>query len=238
MKARKFTEKGLGEFRDFLAASRKTKVLPTMEFLHDDKYSTEIDITLPSIHAPKNLLKKSDLVQYLVGAEEISGEKFNLRCPYEMSWISAFLLENIIEKDAAGSCKIHSDVHYILDYKNARRRYRHRISSALQIFHEVPEIAHPIWFTRNSYVHGEMVEQSMGRLYMLRVPSVAGAIRKLYFNEKEQVLHPRIFSKVPRKGDLRNRFPVKVKQLLETYDIYSCDCDRLIELLGKEFKIN
>ncbi len=37
-------------------------------------------------------------------------------------------------------------------------------------------------------------------------------------------------------GDLRNRFPIRIRQLKKTYDLLSLNADQLIELLGDEFQ--
>jgi len=38
-----------------------------------------------------------------------------------------------------------------------------------------------------------------------------------------------------KPGDLRNRFPIKVRQLEKTYDLFTLNADQLIDLLGAEF---
>jgi len=238
MNARKFNKKGLEAFRNYLEIARRDQSLHEMTFLFSEDLSEEITITLPGAKPPQDIVSKADLVKYLNEAEIASSRRFDLKDTFEMSWISAFLLSSIIERKKNGTAKIHDDVHYILNVDRHTRSYRHRIMSSLKIFHEIPRIAHPVWFHRAAYVHGESIEQTLSKLYLMRVPSVAGAIRKLYFLEERRTLRPGVFPKTAKKGDLRNRFPTKLKQLGLTYDTYSCDTDRLIELLGPEFKFD
>ena len=85
-------------------------------------------------------------------------------------------------------------------------------------------------------VHGEIIEQTISRLYMFRLPGVRAAIDRLYFDEARGRPKAGIFpTKIPRRGDLRNRFSARIRQLQMTYDVAAVDATQLIELLGSEF---
>ena len=76
----------------------------------------------------------------------------------------------------------------------------------------------------------------MKRLYLIRIPCIFEVLDRLYWDDDLQ--RPKIGvvdSKRVKAGDLSHRLPVRIRQLEKTYDLYSLDCNQLLELLGTEF---
>jgi hypothetical protein len=94
-----------------------------------------------------------------------------------------------------------------------------------------------LFLSEKPYVHGELMEQGMGRLFLMRIPAIAEAMQQLYFDANEGCARRGIMSKTPKRGDFRNRFPARIQQLMLTYDMMSTDASNLVALLGPEFDV-
>jgi hypothetical protein len=119
-----------------------------------------------------------------------------------------------------------------------KRVYRHLLRTAFVVVSNTPEF-NRLFLNRRTWEHGDILEQLLGRLELLRllrVPGVAQAAELLYFDPSQKTLHKRgAMSTKETRGDFRNRFVTRIKQLSRTYDVYAMDGQQIIELLGEEF---
>src|SRR5262249_26119326 len=85
----------------------------------------------------------------------------------------------------------------------------------------------------------EVTRIVMGRLYLTRIPCLFEVLDRLYWDDRRKRARSGIVTQERVKsGDLRHRFPICVRQLEKTYDLFSLNADQLIELLGEEFRFN
>ena len=84
-------------------------------------------------------------------------------------------------------------------------------------------------------VHGDLVEQTMSRLYVIRLPAVRETIDRLYFDTEHDSIKRGALTRT-RRGNLRDRLTTRIQQLSMTYDVSAMSGDQLIEALGTEFE--
>jgi hypothetical protein len=151
------------------------------------------------------------------------------------TWLAAFFFESLCPVES-GKRTVRSSAHYILDALNHQRRYRHLLATPYQILTEIPD-HNRIYLDGPVHVHGEIIEQTMSKLYLVRLPAVREVIDTLYFDKKKNRPKSGLFSKkaYAKPGDLRNRLPARVRQLQMTYDIAALNGKQLLGLLGSEF---
>jgi hypothetical protein len=80
-----------------------------------------------------------------------------------------------------------------------------------------------------------MTDRVMQRLYVTRIPCIFEVLDRLYWDKDAGRPKRGVASDKPKKGDLRHRLPIRIRQLEKTYDLYSLNADQLLELLGEEF---
>jgi hypothetical protein len=151
------------------------------------------------------------------------------------SWLALYYFDDVCPVGSNGKREPKADPHYLLDANNSRRRYRHLLATPFQIIGELA-IYNRILLDLPVSTHGELTEQVMGRLYLVRPPAVQALIDRLYFDPIRGRAKRGIIPTKAKPGDLRNRLPVRLRQLLVTYDVAGMECDDLLELLGDEFK--
>ena len=149
------------------------------------------------------------------------------------SWLAAYLFETICSVQN-GKRKVLAEPHYILDILNHKRTYRHLVAAPWRLLEVAPEFP-TLFLNEKPWIHGELMEQGMGRLYLMRIPAVAEAMERVYLNPETGRARRGIMPKTPKRGDFRNRFPIRIRQLMLTYDLMSMTTDELMERLGAEF---
>lgn len=153
------------------------------------------------------------------------------------SWLAAFYFDSLTVPAGGGRRKILAHAHYAFDPANSKRRYRHLLHTPFQLLAELPD-HNRLYLDADVQVHGDLVEQTMGRLYVLRLPGVRAALDRLYFDKSTgRIKRGTMSSGKPKRGDLRHRLPVRIRQLERTYDLAALNGDQLIALLGQEFEV-
>jgi hypothetical protein len=151
------------------------------------------------------------------------------------SWLAAVYFENLTVPSGGESRKVLAQAHYVFDPTNSKRRYRHLLHTPFQLLAELPD-NNRLFLDADVSVHGDLVEQTMGRLYVLRLPGVRAAIDRLYFDRAlGRIKRGAMSSGKSRRGDLRHRLPMRIRQLEKTYDLAALNGDQLIALMGPEF---
>jgi hypothetical protein len=117
----------------------------------------------------------------------------------------------------SGARRILADPHYILD-ADYKRRYRHLLATPVRIRREIPR-NNSLFLDAPLSQHGEIMEQLVSRLFVMRIPAVAEALQLLYFDQDAGKPKRGIVPKQEQAGDLRNRFPARLRQLTLTYDL-------------------
>lgn len=232
-KLRQLTSTGIERFRSFLAQLRKDRTLSLpFELLIDPETSEavpqEIQLERPGFKV------KSDAASYLKDRLAPLHSPAIATNAGLWTWLTLFYFDDVCPA-VDGSRKPVADAHYILDPFNHRRRYRHLLATPYRILITIPD-HNRIFLNTPLPVHGDLIEQTMGRLYLIRIPAVREAIDMLYFDEATGRVKRGAMNKTPRRGDLRSRFVTRIQQLSLTYDVGSLNGAELISLMGAEFE--
>jgi hypothetical protein len=230
--ARRLNSEGIARFKEHLERMRHDSSLPPPQELLTDNFLTEILPGGPCVE-PRPLPTKRSAAEYL---HQLFPSASNPRIETDMglwSWLALYFFDQVCPP-RAGRRTLRKDPHYILDATDHWRRYRHLLVTPYRILASMPD-HNRIFLDGPLSVHGEIIEQTISKLYMFRLPGVRAAIDRLYFDEERGRPKPGIFPKKHRRGDLRNRFPARIRQLQMTYDVAAVDATQLIELLGSEF---
>ncbi len=229
---RRFTESGIQEFRAFLAALRENTRIPVPDVLLEAPGMSEPVPSAPMLER-RSFQKKRDAAGYLHGILKPLELDNLMRDQGLWSWLALLYFDSLCPADSSLRRKVRADAHYILNLDH-RRIYRHLLRTPYHIIDSIPRF-NRIFLDQPLAVHGELIEQVVGgRLFLIRIPAVAEAVERMYFDHGTGKPKPQITSE-RRRGNLRSRLPVRVQQLSMTYDVAGMSADQLIEALGDEF---
>ncbi len=234
MKVRRLNNNGIDRFREYLADLRSDNTLPVPEYLLDNKETSVKIAGAPAVDRP-GFATKRDAANFLVPRLESLDSPDTMNDSGLWNWLALYYFDDLCPPNSDGKRKPVADPHYILDPYNSKRRYRHLLATPYLIAKAMPDY-NRIFLNAVLSKHGDLVEQTMGRLYLIRLPAIREAIDRLYFDESEGKAKRGILPKKEKKGDLRNRLPIRIRQLRQTFDIAGLNCDQLLDLLGEEFQ--
>lgn len=230
---RRLDSHGLARFGDFLTDLRRDATLsPPGDLLEGDS-STSIHESGIEVERP-GFTTKREAAEYL--KERLGG------FPVEdimadaglWSWLALFYFDDVCPLRSSGRKPV-ADSHYILDVQNPKRRYRHLLATPFRIIMSLPD-HNRIFLDAPLAVHGDLIEQTMSRLYLIRLSAVRALIDRLYYDEEAGRAKRGILPRKEKPGDLRNRLPIRLRQLLATYDVAGINGETLLGLLGDEFR--
>ena len=232
MRFRRFNTEGVERFRAQLGAIRREPQLCCDTSILEDDSLTERLVPGTDLAQPgfKTKREAADYVHPKL-------VEFDHRTVFAdvglWSWLAMFYLDDLAPvRD--GKRKLLADAHYILDI-DYKRRYRHLLAAPVRIKQEIPT-NNSLFLDAPLSQHGEIMEQLVSRLYVMRIPGVAEAVELLYFDMNARTPKRGIVPRQEQAGDLRNRFPARLKQLSLTYDLAELNGRQLVQLLGREFE--
>ena len=233
---RKMTRDGIDLFRRSLQSLRDGETINVSPDLFAASQLSEIVIPLVQVE-PRTFATKREAAEYLIGALEPLTNTTDVMGDMGLwSWLAAFYFSSICPDTGRGRRKVLADPHYILEPADYKRRYRHLLATPYRIRLEMPD-HNRIFLDAPLSIHGDLIEQTMSKLYLLRYPAVREIIDRLYYDERlkrpKRGILPQ--KRAMKQGDLRNRLPLRVAQLQRTYDVAGLDSDQLLRLLGPEF---
>lgn len=233
---RRLTPVGMAQLREYLADLRRDGACPVPLKMLDDPILSEEAFPAVQLSRPGFATKRAAAV-YLDEKLAPLGDRSNLLLDSGLwSWLALYYFDDVCPVGSNGKRAPLAEPHYVLDANNSRRRYRHLLATPFKIIGDLA-VHNRILLDLPLTTHGDLTEQVMGRLYLLRPPSVQALIDRLYFDPVRGRAKPGIISKKAKPGDLRNRLTIRLRQLLVTYDVAGMACDDLLELLGDEFKV-
>ncbi len=239
MRLRRFKESGLRVFQAFIGELREDgSKTPPWEILNNELLSEPVagapEISARPLPGEGILNTKREAAVYLEGVLR----PLDIKGIYEdsglWSWLSLFYFDSVCPL-INGKRRAVAVPHYVLDAAKWTRRYRHLLLTPYRVLQEIPT-NNRIFLDVPLPIHGDLMEQTMGKLYLIRVPAIRDAIDSLYFDKESGRAKLGILpTKRPKPGDFRNRLPLRIKQLQMTYDVHSLSGPQLIEKLGSEF---
>jgi hypothetical protein len=233
---RQFNEEGIKAFSAFLVALREKPDTSVPWNLLEDFNLTET-IT-PSVEVEKREFSSSaEAASYLLKKLKPLPESLVLENRGLWTWLSLYYFDSICPVRSERR-KVRSTEFYVYDPKHPHRAYYHLLNVPWRIVRMAPE-HYRLFLSGPVHQQNEVTREVMKRLYLLRIPCLFEVLDRLYWDERQQRPRKGIVSRdrvVP--GDLRNRFPIRIRQLEKTYDLVSLTADQLIDLLGEEFQQN
>lgn len=231
MHLRRLTDTGLAWFSNALASLREDPHSSIDSAVLEDPARTEL--LSPLCHMePRTFRSKREAAEYLTTALAPLGLDTALKDAGLWGWLSIAYFDSVCPR-ISGRRKVHKDAHYIVNEAHGRI-YRHLLRQPVRILRDMPR-HNALLLETPLHIHGDIMEQLGGRLNLLRLPAVAEAAERMYFDPVKGKPKPNIVPKDARPGDLRNRLVSRINQLELTYDVGSLDGSELIALLGHEF---
>ena len=236
MKLRKLNVVGIERFRDHLRMMRANPSIPPPFSLLEDPACSEPVTAAPEL-SRSGFQTKRQAAEYLLPLlKPLMGMGFSADVGL-WSWLALYYFDDICPP-SAGTRSVLADPHYILAADDYRRSYRHLLASPVRLLQMLPD-HNRLWLDAPLPIHGDILEQSIGRLYALRLPCVREVADMLYWDTASMKPKPGISPKKdnPKPGDLRNRLPARIQQLEKTYDLGAMTGHQFLEILGPEFKV-
>lgn len=234
MIARAFTDEGVREFRGWLAAARRDPTLPPPRHLVGDERLARPVAPHVTVE-PVRLHTKREAAAYLERALAPLPDDELARHAGLWIWLSAFFFDEVCPS-RGGRRRVHNDYYYVFEPHNPRHYYRHLLFVSWNVRrlargHDRVFLDTPLWQLDKA------TEKVMSKLYLTRIPSIFEVIDRLYWDATRGRVRAGVLNPWPGSpGDLTNRLPLRIRQLEKTYDLVSLDADRLLELLGDEFR--
>jgi len=230
---RRLNAEGINRFAAYLAELRKDRTLaPDRSLLVDESTS---EFMAGGIEVDQSgFITKKQAAEYLHPRLKLLDHPDLFRDGGLWTWLALYYFDDVCPMGEDGKRKAVADPHYILDAQNHKRRYRHLLATPVLIQDAIPD-HNRIYLNAPLPVHGDLVEQTISRLYMIRIPAVCEAIDRLYFDTERDAVKRGALTRT-RRGNLRERLTTRIQQLSMTYDVSAMSGDKLIEVLGAEFE--
>ena len=234
MQLRFFNADGMEAFRRFLQQCREQ---PNCEVpyqlleseTHTIKSTYEIDVT------PQAFVTKRDAADYFhdvlrpIPALEVRGNA-------ELwTWLSLLNFDAVCPV-REGKRKVWNDYRYVFEPNNVRHFYRHLLFVSWRVV-ELSQDHNRLFLGSRVDQMDAFTTEVLKRLYLTRIPCIFEVLDRVYWDSSKNAARKGVVdSNRTKAGDLMHRFPIQIRQLEKTYDLYSLSADQLIELLGDEFK--
>ena len=230
---RQFTPAGIAAFRAWLAEARRDRAAPPPLHLLTDAGLTEVVEPAVELDRP-GFATKRDAAVYLRRALGPLDPDRVLRNAGLWTWLTLFYLDDVCPPSAGGR-EVKADYYYVYESDQALYHYRHLLRVSFEVIRRAPD-HHRLFLNTPMDKLGGATEKVMRRLFLTRIDAIFEVMDRLYYDEAKGRAKRRIADPRPRPGDLINRLPRRVQQLQRTYDLNVIDADRLLDLLGPEFK--
>ncbi len=234
MIVREFTTAGSEAFRAWLGQCRHNGALPLPRELLEDEALAQL-VHPNVVVEPRRFATKGDAAQYLQERLEPLEASYLRLSAGLWTWLTLFYFDEVCPL-REGVRRVRVDHAYVFESRSSRKFYRHLLFSTWY----ASVLAGPharlyLWAPLPS--SDEITNRVMSRLFLTRIPCIFEVLDRLYWDAnrgraRAGILEPREV----RPGDLRHRFPTRIRQLEKTYDLQSVTADQLLELLGPEFQ--
>lgn len=234
MNMRRFDDKGIDQFTDFLTSLNSAAPIPYPEALLTDPDVTEIispaiEVSLRSFD---NRYTAAEYFYSLFSNSYLSDIEYDRGI---WAWLSLFFFEVLCPADAKGRRKPGQIARWIPESGVSWRYYRHLLAGPYRIYlkHKDDPSRAMIVLCGPLHQPGDIVEQLASRQELITNPGIIEAATRLFYDPS--------FNKPKRgaasksgKGTVR-RFADILSQFDVTWDLYSLDADDVLNMLPAEF---
>jgi hypothetical protein len=236
MNLRRFNSAGMAAFSKALAECRESPALePPLRLLEDEELTS---IVTPAISVTAQKFKnRREAAEYLRDLLKPLSEADVTFDAGLWTWLTLFFFDQVCPpRDGKRSVK--NSYYYIYEPRSQRYFYRHLLFIAWRIITSAPTINRLLLETSLSSLD-QVTDSVLKRLFLTRIPCIYEVLDRIYWDPERRAPRRGITdSKRIRPGNLRYRFPIRIRQLEMTYDLQSLNADQLIELLGAEFEFD
>ncbi len=230
---RKFTDKGIAQFRGYLADLRQGATSPPpFDLLVDPAFSKPVKVQLQIEN--RMFATRLELAQYLDDAlAEIESDSIETDV-YLWSWLSLFYFDQVCPVDDNGMRKPGRDYRHILEV-GYRYGHRHLLGGAYLVYtiyglkERLSKLLLSSPLPKESKVHHELAT----RQSMITNIGIIEAAHILYYDEKANKPKRGIIVKKNKPGTLY-RFIDIIQRLDLNYDLYSMTGEEVLQLLPAE----
>jgi hypothetical protein len=153
------------------------------------------------------------------------------------TWLTLFFFDEVCPAED-GKRSVKKDYYYIYEPGNPHCFYYHLLFIAWHALRIAPEY-NRLFLDNSVSSLDKVTSEVMKRLYLTRIRCIFEVLDRLYWDrDRGRVRVGVTHFQTVKRGDLVHRFPIRMRQLERTYDLFSLNADQLIELLGKEFEFD
>ena len=233
---RRFNEKGMAEFERRLATLRSGG-----HAVIDDTFVTNEALTepmIPEIHIDRQSFKtKREAGSYLSErtrpARAICGDDDRGM----WTWLAAWYWDAVCPVGKDGHRRVLNLFHYVYGhgFSAGPSARRHLIAVPVRLF-ELPAKS-KLMLETPFHTMPKVVSEISGRLALTRIKALPVLLDMLYWDPHTRKQKPGAVSpQTVTPGDLMHRLPARLKQLEMTYDLVDLTAEKLLSLLGDEFR--
>jgi hypothetical protein len=234
MMVRQFNPSGIAAFKKFLREARLKPHTPVPQHLLEDDERTE-KLAAKMVVEPQHFGTRREAADYLTRLLAPLPDDDVRQNAGLWTWLTLFFFDEVCPV-RGGVRSVRNDYSYVFEPKNSKHFYRHLLFIAWYL----ARVAKPhdrLFMNAPLSSLDAVTENVMKRLYLTRIPCIFEVLDRLYWDEARGKARRGIVNhREVKPGDLRNRFPIRIRQLEKTYDLVSLTADQLIELLGDEFQ--
>jgi hypothetical protein len=234
MRLRRFNNKGVDRFREYLRLAREDATASVQWDLLQDPSLTE-EVHPPAEVDAISFQTKREAATYLHKVLREIPKQIVIEDQGLWTWLSLYFFDSICPK-RDGKRAIRNDYTYIYEPKNTRHFYRHLLFISWRIL-DIAPINNQLLLDRSVASLDKISSEIMKRLYLTRIPCFFELVEKIYRDPKTNRARKGIVDTTRiNRGDLSHRLPTCIRQLEKTYDLHSLTADQLLDLLGPEFQ--
>jgi hypothetical protein len=234
MRLRRFNNKGVDRFREYLRLAREDATASVQWDLLQDPSLTE-EVNPPAEVDAISFQTKREAATYLHKLLREIPKQTVIEDQGLWTWLSLYFFDSICPK-RDGKRAIRNDYTYIYEPKNTRHFYRHLFFISWRIL-DIAPIHNQLLLDRSVASLDKISSEIMKRLYLTRIPCFFELVEKIYRDPKTNRARKGIVDTTRiNRGDLSHRLPTCIRQLEKTYDLHSLTADQLLDLLGPEFQ--
>ena len=234
MKLREFNDKGVEAFRTALTAMRTdpTAAVP-FSLLEDATLTVDVGVDI-ELDRP-GFATKREAATYLhaklrpLMAMEQIFDRVGL-----WSWLSLHYFDDVCPPVKHGR-NVRVDSSYVFHPSDRRYDTRHLLMTPVLIYTAAP-VHNKLFLDTPLSMLGKAVEETIKKLFVTRFAGVFEAIELLYWDPTAGRPKKNLTPIPPRAGDLKSRFPARLRQLQRTYDVAVMSGTQIVTLLGREFE--
>jgi hypothetical protein len=231
---RQFNAAGIQTFRNYVAAARENPALPPpWDLLLDDQYSLVVSPQI--VLEPREFRLRADAAHYfkevLAPLEEIN----LLKNAGLWTWLTLYYFDEVAP-EVEGRRSLKNDYHYIYEPKASHHYIKHLLFLSWRII-SITLTYNRLLLQVPIYVYDAVTDNIMKKLFITRIPCIFEVLDRIYWDDINNRVRTGIVTQPSIKpGDLNHRLPLRIRQLEKTYDLHELSAERLIELLGEEFR--